>query len=92
MKYDKDVPKKLWIYNDKTGSLTRKTVVFRVNDIESWYEDPKGWPTYDPFYIDEDKEALVDRVHKNLSGDLQETLSQAERLIAFIKKLTQKYN
>jgi len=87
LKYEKDVPKKLWVYNKDTGSTTRKTVVFRVNDVESWYEDPKGWPTYDPFYIDESKEALVDRVYANLNEDLQETLTSADKLIKLIKKL-----
>lgn len=86
---DKQVSK-LWVFNKDTGSLSRKTLTYRENEMEAWYEDTQ-YHTYDPFYVDLDKQILTDRVYLNLTEDLQETLSEAERLMNFIRKLTRKY-
>ena len=88
MIYKPDTKQKLWVYNPETGSITRRTLVCRANDIEGvWFEAPKGWPTFDSFYIDENKEELENRIYKKLSKELKETLSRADILIAFLKSL-----
>jgi hypothetical protein len=70
--------------------LLKKTLEFKEATHESWYQDFGGHNTYDPFYIDEDKDALVERVHAMLAGELQETLTHSEKLLNLIRKLTRK--
>lgn len=90
MIHESGIPKRLWVYNKETGSLLKKTLEFKEATHETWYQDFGGHNTYDPYYIDEDKDALVDRVHKGLATELQETLHHSEKLLNFIRKLTRK--
>lgn len=90
MKNEKDSIRYLWVYNKATGAIVRKSIVFRINSGESWYENLKDQSTYDAFFVDEDKESLRGRVHEELTNELQGVLKQAEDLVTCIRKLTKK--
>lgn len=79
----------LWVYNKETGSLTRKMLTYHLNEMEDWFQDKK-YHTYDPFYVSDNKQLLVNKVANNLACELQETLNNAERILRFMSKLRKK--
>ena len=87
MKHKVGEIRKLWVYNEDTGSLASRNLVFRLNAVESWYEDTMTNMGHDPYYVDVNKRLLTNRVIQCLNRELMETLTAAKELTKRLKRL-----
>lgn len=79
-------PSKQWVYNIDTGSITRKIIVCKANEMETWYEDTRG-NTYEAFHIDKTKKYLVDRISHHINCEIAEALNNVKKLSKLLVKI-----
>lgn len=72
----------LWTYDSYSHGerpiLVQRTICLKHNDVETWYEEVYTHRTFDPWFVEEDKEALRGKVVEFLQKGLDEATSRLQ--------------